>query len=365
MRKFCVTFFPDQKASRLTTEMLTLSELADKVRTTTAPEKAKLPWLKFAAFGEKRTDKNCLRHDANVEEVSGVEGDHDSGSMTFEEAVRKAKKAKLRCLLYTSPSHTPEKQRWRVVAPFSSDLSPPKEQRKKMYGRMVNVFGPIFDTGSADLSRSYLYGSVDNNPDHQAVVIAGDFIDRRADLDLPPKSAKANGSPFKEFSTCNNDSEYRQLNEEAISKYALWVPKLFPDAVDRGNDKGWRVSSKSLGRNLEEAISFSPQGIKDFGVHDEGDPLEGKRQPIEIVLEHHLKIPIEKIAAREYTEEEYAAAVQWLHDALGHDTEATPKLAWLDMSDWDTKPIPERQWSIENIVPLKQAGLLSGESSLS
>jgi RecA-family ATPase len=44
----------------------------------------------------------------------------------------------------------------------------------------------------------------------------------------------------------------------------------------------------------------------------------------------------------------------------GPNTE-TPKLAWLDMSDWDTKPIPERQWAVENLIPLKQAGLLSGE----
>lgn len=36
-------------------------------------------------------------------------------------------------------------------------------------------------------------------------------------------------------------------------------------------------------------------------------------------------------------------------------------LRWLDMSAWDNKPVPERQWAIRDRVPLKQAGLFSGE----
>jgi RecA-family ATPase len=36
-------------------------------------------------------------------------------------------------------------------------------------------------------------------------------------------------------------------------------------------------------------------------------------------------------------------------------------LAWLDMSSWDHEPIPEREWAILDRVPLKQAGLFSGE----
>src|SRR5690348_8572953 len=36
-------------------------------------------------------------------------------------------------------------------------------------------------------------------------------------------------------------------------------------------------------------------------------------------------------------------------------------IAWLDMSRWDTEPVPEREWAIKDRVPLKQAGLFSGE----
>ena len=34
---------------------------------------------------------------------------------------------------------------------------------------------------------------------------------------------------------------------------------------------------------------------------------------------------------------------------------------WLDMADWDHIPVPEREWAIEDRVPLNQAGLFSGE----
>src|SRR5262249_49215681 len=38
-----------------------------------------------------------------------------------------------------------------------------------------------------------------------------------------------------------------------------------------------------------------------------------------------------------------------------------PPLRWVDMSNWDNEPIPEREWAILNRVPLRQAGLFSGE----
>jgi RecA-family ATPase len=36
-------------------------------------------------------------------------------------------------------------------------------------------------------------------------------------------------------------------------------------------------------------------------------------------------------------------------------------LTWIDMSNWDNEPVPERKWAIRDCVPLHQAGLFSGE----
>ena len=41
--------------------------------------------------------------------------------------------------------------------------------------------------------------------------------------------------------------------------------------------------------------------------------------------------------------------------------EARTPLRWLDMSNWDNEPRPEREWAIPDRVPLNQTGLFSGE----
>jgi len=53
----------------------------------------------------------------------------------------------------------------------------------------------------------------------------------------------------------------------------------------------------------------------------------------------------------------------WLQKQFADAAEQTkPKpLAWLDMSTWDSEPVPERKWAIRDRVPLRQTGLLSGE----
>jgi RecA-family ATPase len=43
------------------------------------------------------------------------------------------------------------------------------------------------------------------------------------------------------------------------------------------------------------------------------------------------------------------------------NTADTKPLPWLDISAWDSEPVPERQWAIRDRVPLNQAGLFSGE----
>jgi hypothetical protein len=40
---------------------------------------------------------------------------------------------------------------------------------------------------------------------------------------------------------------------------------------------------------------------------------------------------------------------------------ASNTLQWNDMSNWDREPIPELNWIIRDRVPIKQAGLFSGE----
>ena len=56
--------------------------------------------------------------------VVGCELDYDDGLMSLEEAVDRLRQLDIRALVYTSPSNTKTKFKWRILAPFSRALPP-------------------------------------------------------------------------------------------------------------------------------------------------------------------------------------------------------------------------------------------------
>ena len=92
-RNLFVTGFKDETAQTLRTGEPSLMALRDHILATDAPTKTETPWLKLAKFGSKRTENNCLRHDANVIEISGVECDYDDEMISFDDAVEIMRKA--------------------------------------------------------------------------------------------------------------------------------------------------------------------------------------------------------------------------------------------------------------------------------
>ena len=159
-----------------------LQRLVSAVLTRTAPEKGKLPWLKLARFGDQPTDKGSLRHDGNVVAITGVEADHDTGDMTVDEAVALLTKAGVLAMVYTSPSHTEDHQRWRVLCPTSTELPPGK--REHLVGRLNGLLRGVLAGESFTLSQSYYYGSVNSNPSHRVELIDGAPIDTLDELDV-------------------------------------------------------------------------------------------------------------------------------------------------------------------------------------
>lgn len=78
-------------------------------------------------------------------------------------------------------------------------------------------------------------------------------------------------------------NDFEKVNQVAMASLSAWVTALLPGAVARG--QGYRVTSKALGRDLQEDLSITPEGIVDFGVSDMGDPQQGRRTPIDLVME--------------------------------------------------------------------------------
>ena len=136
--KIHVTFFENFAASKLTTESVTLEQLRERVLQASRRKKNDLPWLKLAVFGNKRTDKNSLRHDPNVLEITGIELDYDGEkSIAFDNALKVLGEMNIHALIYTSPSHTRDAPRYRIIAPTSKPLPP--DRRAKLAGRVKRL----------------------------------------------------------------------------------------------------------------------------------------------------------------------------------------------------------------------------------
>jgi hypothetical protein len=176
-----VTFFKNRAATVKAEELYTSRSLANRIVAITAARKDRLPWLKLARFGDTRTDQNCLRHDENVLAITGIEADYDSGAMTIDEACECLTKQCLASVIYTSPSHSVDAPRWRVLCPLSYELPPAR--RNHQLGRLNGLFRGVFANESWTLSQSYYFGSVSGNPAHRVEVIEGEPIDHHDDLD--------------------------------------------------------------------------------------------------------------------------------------------------------------------------------------
>lgn len=182
LRRFAVSFLRDETGKSVTEESLSLSELAERIRTTTAQTKEDLPWLKLARFGSVRTVAGSLRHNANVIAITGVEADYDGEAISYDQAAETLLKANLLALLYTSPSHTEDTPRWRVLCPTSKEL--PGDRRDSRLGRLNGLFQGVFSGESWTLSQSYYFGAVGQNPSHKVQLFDGQPIDQLDELDL-------------------------------------------------------------------------------------------------------------------------------------------------------------------------------------
>jgi hypothetical protein len=157
--------------------------------------------IKLATFGNKRkpnpeqSDPNqwSLKHDGNVLEITGIEGDYDAGLVSVEEANDRLENAGIRATVYTSWGHglvKPPKYnggpRWRVLAPLSKPYPP--SQRTMLLERLNGALGGILADESFALSQGYYFSK---RPDADYKCIStfddptdGTCIDELPDLDF-------------------------------------------------------------------------------------------------------------------------------------------------------------------------------------
>ena len=186
------SIFGSHAASRVTRGSGDWSDLLSHLKSSGPhPNKASCPWIKMALFGDHRTDGGSLRNNANVQVVYGLEGDYDGGLISVDDAISRLESHNIRGAVYTSPSHTPEKPRWRVLAPLNSPCLP--EQRSGLLARLNGALGGVLAGESFTLSQSYYYGQVDGAPEYRVAVTFDDPDDGVCIDELPELDAIAKG----------------------------------------------------------------------------------------------------------------------------------------------------------------------------
>jgi hypothetical protein len=168
---FDITIFPDNAARTKNQQSLTLPSLAAAILATRAKRKDKLPLLKLASFGDDASAKNCLRTNANMGAISGVEVEHDAGDVSYRVAVRILRKAGVRALIYTTPSHSPLKERWRALLPTSQPFA--KEDRAALVAEVNGLFGGKLARESFAMSQAFYFGSVEGQEPAIVTVLDG------------------------------------------------------------------------------------------------------------------------------------------------------------------------------------------------
>jgi putative DNA primase/helicase len=84
----------------------------------------------------------------------------------------------------------------------------------------------------------------------------------RLDAEMPRTSK--NGPMPNSHTTSASASFFDNMNRVALQRLDAWVPSLHPTARKQATG-AWRVSSRALGRDLEEDLSYHPKGIWDYG----------------------------------------------------------------------------------------------------
>jgi hypothetical protein len=170
---FVVTIFPDVLAKRYRTENHTIDSLAT-LCFTKRKSKSECELLKLASFGDNRSEKGSLRHDANIVAIHGIEIDYDGELISFADARDRLAQVGVGCVIYTSPSHSPEKPRWRVLCPTGEPIG--AQVRSRLCDLLNGLFGGLLARESWTLSQSYYFGNCGGR-NFRCEVVAGEPID--------------------------------------------------------------------------------------------------------------------------------------------------------------------------------------------
>lgn len=259
------TLFPDvtpaTKQERADVPWDTLVENIRKAPTYL--NKSSCPLISIGEYGDLKTDKDCLRHAANVRRIFGIEIDYDGEAVPMEEAAAILQTANICAVFYTSPSHTPERPRWRALLPLSEPAIP--EKRREYVGRANRALGGIATRESFTLSQSFYLGRV-RGAEYAVHDTQGRYIDMASDLEpLYYVGGVNDGESPRDATT---DAELRATFERGHGRYEAML-KLSARWAIRG------LPVDDIETSLLELLGFG-------SVNSDGIDLRTRARPLAV-----------------------------------------------------------------------------------
>lgn len=177
-----ISLFPNTTGVRARQKTMTLRTLAAEIVKPRQPlpvnateaqidaAKERLPMLKLATF-------NGTRSDAALDRIYGIEGDYDAGLVSAEEAQRRLSAAGIAAIVYTTPTHKPDKPRWRAVALLAEPVAP--ADRRAPTEQLNEALGGILARESFTPAQAWFYGALGSDPAPVVLISEGAPLTRR------------------------------------------------------------------------------------------------------------------------------------------------------------------------------------------
>lgn len=211
------------------------------------------PLIKLATFGNAESAKGALRHGANMQRVHGIEADYDGELVSVEKAAAMLEFYGIEAVVYTSPSHTEERPRWRVLAPLSQPY--PVGERRRFVAMLNSALGGILAAESFTPAQCFFFGKV-RGAVYRTRQVHGEPIDLNLVLDeqYPPDTLAVAAEPKAPAQPRADLDELRErlqaLPVEVLTNYQGWINAgMAAHHESHGSDEGlalWdEVSSKA------------------------------------------------------------------------------------------------------------------------
>jgi len=372
-----ITVFADFAAQRKAEHVTSLRAIVPYLRDQRAATKALLPWLKLATFGEERSPRNSLRHDANLLTIHGIEGDYDGELITVDRARRIVEGANVAAIIYTSPSHTPERPRWRILCPASRPLPP--STRLPLIERLNGLFVGALSPESYTLSQSYYWGALHGAEHHTVEEIEGRFIDLADDLEVTrikqpePKIARpaatrigsytGDGSPYgrsaleRECANIRNASDgnkHHALNKAAYSIGGLVAGGDLPEGP------AWAELAAALSDIRDRCADYqhAQRTLRQAFYDGKGRPRSTPELP-PIVTTVTVEAEPERASPFGIPEDFDPES----GEVPGHKPAASASPLWVDADAWDAQAIPPRPWAVPGYLMRGSVSVLTGQGA--